>query len=542
MTKLELTLKIQKSIKVSLFLFLLSFSLLVSASWLPFTDVNKSDNFYSNLEYLYNMWIIKDNLSHKFNPNWLIRRDEFVGIVVWVWCKDCISPSISDILKYNNLPFVDVEKSNTFFYCISSGKEDWIIKWYLLDSKSKYTCQNNKTYSETPFCPENNITRIEAVTVLLRTAKIWNDELNSNISRTTEISDVDDNWYGFAKKWIEVWILKINSDKKVFPNEYINKAEFINMAYKIFGINSCELKSKDNWDLSSEIKIYDKDNSGSCSWRWTLSNLSQWSATIYDFLWYTESSWNFSYSWEFTNLTTKEIIKKEGKCLNDFDLKTNWKWIIKLTIKDLWSSKTSTSYSQIFINNDDKAWIRANISANPIYGSGPLKIDFNSIVSWWDAKYTYSWDFWDTHVSNLKNPTNTYLNPWVYTVILRVTDESNHEALTSIQVEVVKNSDRDGDGVLDTNDLCPLVFWPASNAGCPILSEFSWIKKVENKCLQDRFSQNWFINWKLTCTSCPCDFSIKFNAEIRTCDIIFPAIISKDETEIFSRWAIFEIK
>ena len=117
-------LKIQKSIKVSLFLFLLSFSLLASASWLPFTDVNKSDNFYSNLEYLYNMWIIKDNLSHKFNPNWLIRRDEFVGIVVWVWCKDCISPSISDILKYTSLPFVDVEKSNPYFYCISSGKED----------------------------------------------------------------------------------------------------------------------------------------------------------------------------------------------------------------------------------------------------------------------------------------------------------------------------------------------------------------------------------------------------------------------------------
>lgn len=533
---------IQKIIKNGIFLLLLAFYSLWNASSLPFTDVAKSDNFYSNLEYLYNMWIIKDNPTHKFNPSWLIRRDEFVGIVVWVWCKDCINPRIEDIIKYTSIPFIDVEKNNPYFYCISSGKEDWIIKWYLLDSSSKYTCQNNKTFSQTPFCPENNITRIEAVTVLLRTAKIWNDELNSNISRTTEISDVDDKWYGFAKKWIEVWILSLNGDKKVFPNEYINKAEFINMAYKIFGINSCELKSKNNWELSWEIKIYDKDNAGSCSGRWTISNLSDSTSTIYDFLGYTESTWNFEYSWKFTNLTTKEVIKKEWKCLNDFDLKTTGKWIVKLTIKDKTNWKTSTSYSQIYINSDDKSWIRANISANPIYWSIPLKVDFSSIVAWWDSKYIYNWDFWDKNISNLKNPINTYLNSWVYTVILRVTDESNHEGVASVQIEVNKNLDSDNDWTLDKNDLCPLVFWPASNAGCPILKENFWIKTISNKCLQDKATQNWFINAKLSCTSCPCDFSVKFNSEIRNCDIIFPAIISKDETEIFSRWAIFSIE
>ncbi|MCK9272145.1 PKD domain-containing protein [Candidatus Gracilibacteria bacterium] len=535
-------LNLQKISKYLIFVLALFYFSITNASSLPFTDIAKTDNFYSNLEYLYNMGIIKDNPTHKFNPSGLIRRDEFVGIVVGVGCKDCISPSIEDIIKYNTLPFIDVEKNNPYFYCISSGKDDGIIKGYLLDSSGKYTCQNKKTFTETPFCPENNITRIEAVTVLLRTAKIWNDELNSNISRTTVINDVDDKWYGFAKKGIETGILKANSENKVFPNEYINKGEFINMAYKIFGINSCELKSKQKSDLSSEIKIFDKENLNSCSGKGTPSNLTNSKNTIYDFFGYTENVGDFSYIWEFTNLSTKEIIIKEGKCLNDFDLKTNGKWIVKLTIKDNSNGKKSTSYSEINISNN-KSGISANILGNPIYGSIPLKVDFSSIVGGGDSNYTYNWDFGDNNNSSLKNPENIYLNPGVYSVILRVTDESVNEAVASIQIEVAKNLDSDNDGTLDKNDLCPLVFGPASNSGCPIVKENSKINtnQIQNKCLQDKIVQNGFINAKLSCTSCPCDFSINFNAELRTCDIIFPAIISKDETEIFSRGAIFNI-
>ena len=52
-----------------------------------------------------------------------------------------------------------------------------------------------------PFCATNTITRIEAVAILLRRAKLWDDTLNAgNFDHSSIIPDTTSYWYGYAKK------------------------------------------------------------------------------------------------------------------------------------------------------------------------------------------------------------------------------------------------------------------------------------------------------------------------------------------------------
>jgi hypothetical protein len=95
---------------------------------LPFTDVAETDDYYGDLVNLYQRGIIADNPSKRFNPNSLMNRDDFVAIVVGVSCKNCLSPSFEDILKYTALPFTDFERKNQNFYCVSYAKEKGIVE------------------------------------------------------------------------------------------------------------------------------------------------------------------------------------------------------------------------------------------------------------------------------------------------------------------------------------------------------------------------------------------------------------------------------
>ena len=66
----------------------------------------------------------------------------------------------------------------------------------------------------------------------------------------------------------------------------------------------------------------------------------------------------------------------------------------------------------------------------------------------------------------------------VYPVTLVVRDTSGNIASAYLTVVIAPNLDGDGDGVLDhdTNgevvDLCPEVYGPVSNGGCPIVDEY----------------------------------------------------------------------
>lgn len=214
------------------------------ASALPFSDVKETDVYYNDLKTLYERGIVLESSTGKFFPDALMNRDEFVSIIVGITCKRCLMPTFDDILKYTSLPFVDFERTNINFYCVSYAKEQKIIEGYVVNGSGTSTCQDGTSFNQTPFCANNKITRIEAAAVLLRQAGLWNNDLNtSTFTHRLTINDVNDSWYGYAQKAIDAEIITLGVDGRIRPDEFISKKEFVMMAGKIFTVNLCSIKS-----------------------------------------------------------------------------------------------------------------------------------------------------------------------------------------------------------------------------------------------------------------------------------------------------------
>jgi hypothetical protein len=91
-----------------------------------------------------------------------------------------------------------------------------------------------------PFCPADTTSRIEAAAILLRQAGIWDDTKNISRVRTTEIVDVSDYWYGYAKKAVDSGLLTLDN-KKISPDTPVSRREFVRMAARTYQINQCNL-------------------------------------------------------------------------------------------------------------------------------------------------------------------------------------------------------------------------------------------------------------------------------------------------------------
>jgi hypothetical protein len=48
--------------------------------------------------------------------------------------------------------------------------------------------------------------------------------------------------------------------------------------------------------------------------------------------------------------------------------------------------------------------------------------------------------------------------------------------------------------------------------------------------------------WNAIINSCPSNIFLDFKSSLRKCDKIFPAIVSPDDSSIYSRWNVFEIE
>jgi hypothetical protein len=216
------------------------------AAGLPFTDVSPTDDYYADLVSLYERGVIPDTPNKRFDPLSLINRDDFVSIVVGVGCKKCLTPTFDDIIKYNVLPFMDFKRDNPNFYCVSYAKEQGIVEGYVVGADGASKCESGDSFTQTPFCAANKITRIEAVAVLLRQAGLWTAALNlSNYERKLTLPDVTESWYGYAQKGIQAGIITQDSSGKIRPDENISKREFVRMAANIFRVNLCALRNPD---------------------------------------------------------------------------------------------------------------------------------------------------------------------------------------------------------------------------------------------------------------------------------------------------------
>jgi len=205
------------------------------------------------------------------------------------------------------------------------------------------------------------------------------------------------------------------------------------------------------------------------------------------------------------------------------------------------------------------------IDANPVFWPGPLKVDLEWIVSWWAGPYTYEWSYWDGNGGYGEDVTNVFINEGSYIIELEVTDKDWKTWNATIWVVVDGSwnidADTDKDWIKDLLDGCPLIEWVVENNGCPILDTVcqsdsncsSWYYCKENAkgvniCAPKEVAKSCVYNWWTTffgnaiCNSCPCGIFLDFNASLRNCDVIFPAITSKDGKEIYSKWKNYIIK
>lgn len=95
--------------------------------------------------------------------------------------------------------------------------------------------------------------------MLLRRAKLWDESRNSaSFDRSENISDVSEYWYGYAKKALEMGILKKSDDNRVRPDEKITRGEFAIMAAKVLEYTQCNTTTNTN-TYASFIEVIDKN-------------------------------------------------------------------------------------------------------------------------------------------------------------------------------------------------------------------------------------------------------------------------------------------
>lgn len=116
--------------------------------------------------------------------------------------------------------------------------------------------------------------------------------------------------------------------------------------------------------------------------------------------------------------------------------------------------------------------------------------------------------------------------------------------------------DYDNDKINNLDDLCPTVKWLEINKWCPV---FDTLCSLDKDCNQWYYCNSWvcspkqispnceyswwdLILWNIICNSCPCNNFVDFNASLRKCDVVFPAIVSPDKATIYSKWRFFQVK
>ena len=261
--------------------------------------------------------------------------------------------------------------------------------------------------------------------------------------------------------------------------------------------------------------------------------------------------WPYKYNWNFGDSASSS----DKNPTHTFT--TPWIYEVKFTATDS-DGKTSTETMKIVVEADDSRGPNVHIDANPIFGSGPLISDFESSINGGKWPYTYKWNFGDGTSSYWKDAQHVFKEDGNYEVQLTVTDAYGRTNSSSISVSVTDSNlsdrDTDGDWVSDLTDKCVLIQGSIENSGCPIFEQQcgtnnscpQWYTCSEQKswlsvCQPIQYNNSCFYSWwsaflgNTTCNSCPCANFLDFNASLRKCDIVFPAITSPDWKTIYER-------
>jgi len=436
-----------------------------------FSDIKKDYKYYNELQDLYNKWMIFPDSNWKFNPNKLLTRDEFVWIAVETSCTKCISPNtdLKLLQRYKTNPFFDVQNTNKYTYCISYAKQNSFVAWYDINHKClDWTYKKD----DSPFCTNNSITLEEALAVILRMSGILTSQEASNLRQeirnwwnfpdlALDLKSKNADWsvYSFYPDFSKTLSYEIidydkSWNKKVYkllektwdylrPDKYINKEEFLLLAFKALKANSCIEKQENN--LALQMQIFDKK----CRlWdkKCNISNLQDPKNT-YDFnaniAWFCEKGINDNwYIRRFYNQNSGEEIKKYGKYIDNYEFLKEGIWTVFLRVID---NCQNTAEVQNIIdtrkNIQNNNWLWLNVTADKVYWIWPLTTTFTSKVDGWTSPYTYKWNFWDWITWTWKDTKHIFTNPWVYEVKTIATDKNWQTSEVTTVIKVVSKTE-----------------------------------------------------------------------------------------------------
>ncbi len=352
-------------------------------------------------------------------------------------------------------------------------------------------------------------------------------------------------------------IITIGNDGKSVPINWISNPLTLNI-----------YSSPNRWDINTDFHFY--------------SDAVGWSGKLSYF-------WNF---WDGNTSQDRDWVNHRYDKV--------WLYTAELRVRD---ENGKESVSQIFINvtkeyvssgtSGTKNPISVIIEANPLQGSVGKTIEFKSLISGWNAKnIIYSWDYGDgTRWSTWWISTHIYSTPWIYTVILIVQDTDGNMSQSEVILSIDGIIDADGDGVNDGEDACISVYWKRENLWCPVIKTLHFYDQVnrkfngnisssgndrdhdgvddtldlcpdvlgsivnngcpsisllsglsENKCFSKELDAHGIMIASPVCITCPCDNTISLMSLARKCDVLFPAILSKDQKNIYSRGGFYQIQ
>jgi PKD repeat protein len=330
------------------------------------------------------------------------------------------------------------------------------------------------------------------------------------------------------------------------------------------------------WDqfIDVDIDVYDDD----CESPWTSCEEIEFEDEeddgddIFDFDWDVITScsiWSIDYYWTFAHEITWATYNFNIEFVENFDFLHTWVWSIVLEVKD-WCGQTWVQSMTYIVDEQWDYTLNVTIIADPIYWYEDLEVDFNAISSGGEGPFIYDWDFWDGQQGLSRDIEHIYLDDGIYDVLLTVIDSNGVEWTATVVIVVLERDecleDTDGDGIVDCDDSCPLIVWDILNGGCPIfeincsvtcwcepgyvcsnsdpLTCGAWICvpvfEPETSCLYT--PEVWWIYGNAVCATCPCDTYLDFLADVRKCDLVFPAITSPDGTNIYSQWDIWQVQ
>ena len=444
--------------------------------WEVFRDIDENYEYVDELQHMYDQGIIRPDENGDFNPGDSLLRDEFVGIISEVGCENCIRPNTDFrlIQQYGNTPpFFDISVDNDHFYCVASAQDKWYIQGYQPGS----VCQNGSFLEgESPFCPLNLITKEEALAVILRSSGIMSlseaqvverniqnnvitEPLSSDVFPKNEDGSVN-SFYPYISRaldytyrevlpsWEEIlYDLLDVTGENIFPGKYITREEFLRIAYIAHKSSDCRQISTDTLAVRMNIDSYACTQGSECN------NTIKPDDTVFDLssevsgvceLWVENQS---DYSWKMYHPASSTEIYEYGEYLDDYNFPISGMWVITNWVIDACWNTWEIQYT-FFVGDiegrwDTTPWVWLQIEADPLSGPGPLTVNMEGVIEWWDGDdYTYSWDFWDGNSSTGQQTLHTYDTSGVYEATLTATDSNGNQTNSYITI-YVKESEQD---------------------------------------------------------------------------------------------------